>query len=336
MKKLRMLTFLLTIVLTAGVFCGCKTSNETETSKEPDYSNDEFWVSKPETAEYEADTFFILPTVNLKNTTPGNETLVSEEDNIRFVKTLAMESQIMANLTNIYSPYYRQATMGCYLDSDGIVDYEVSGSEEMKEYMDLAYSDIREAWIYYIENCNEKRPVVLFGYSQGAEMILKLLAEFGDDSEYSDMIVASYVIGMPVTEDYLKANPKLKMAEGEDDTGVIISFNAYDERANLAGQKEYSINPLNWTTDGAVAAKSTNKGYVVTDTDGNITEEIPCYCGAYIDTETGKLIVTDIEGQDELYNSSGLFAAGDYHLYDLMFFHRNLEENIEKRINKKI
>ena len=100
-----------------------------------------------------------------------------------------------------------------------------------------------------------------------------------------------------------------------------------------SGKKEVSINPLNWKTNSKKAASSLNKGYASYDTYGKLVEKIPGYCGAYIDKNTGKLVVTDIEGQDALYETeTGFFAKGDYHLYVLSFFHENLKKNIAARI----
>ena len=43
------------------------------------------------------------------------------------------------------------------------------------------------------------------------------------------------------------------------------------------------------------------------------------------------MIVTDIDGQDALYSTEGIFKTGDYHLYDLAFFYRNLQNNVKQR-----
>ena len=37
-------------------------------------------------------------------------------------------------------------------------------------------------------------------------------------------MVAAYVLGYPVTKEYLKENPHLKFAKKANDTGVIISY----------------------------------------------------------------------------------------------------------------
>ena len=43
--------------------------------------------------------------------------------------------------------------------------------------------------------------------------------------EYLKRMIAAYVVGYSITEDYLKANPHLKFAERANDTGVIVSYN---------------------------------------------------------------------------------------------------------------
>ena len=343
------LCFVLLTVLLVDALTACQTADrgetaltsalqETEAQEEliptPDYADPARWVSVPETILHEADTFFILPTVNMKETEACSEDIYDERKASRFVKTLGLEGGIASESTNLYAPYYRQATIACYLDENGVISDMKTANDSMT-YDEIAYSDIRAAWLYYLENWNQGRPVVLFGYSQGADMVLRLLAEFGADSVLSDRLVAAYAIGAPVDEAFLDAHPSLKMAQGEFDTGVIICYNAVDERMQKTEGKENAINPLNWKTDDTPASKEENLGFVVTDISGQVTSEISAYCGAYLDPVSGKLIVTDADNLEELYTSSGaLFAAGDYHMYDLNFFYRNLQKNIADRVMK--
>ena len=301
------------------------------TAQTPDYSEEKNWVSVPESIAYEADTFFILPTVNMKETEAGNEDITNTRKASRFIKTFGMEKGIVSEQTNVYAPYYRQVTLAAYLNEDGKFDRNMEG--EVTQYREIAYGDIRNAWLYYLEHLNDGRPVVLFGYSQGAEMVKMLLAEFGGEGALRDRLVAAYVIGEPVTKEYIAKYPYLQMAQGETDTGVIISYNAIDARMNPTGPWELSINPLNWKTDRTPALKESNLGFVVANTYGEITQEVPAYCGAYLDPESGRLVVTDADNQDELYaGSGGVFETGDYHMYDLNLFYRNLEKNVGDRI----
>lgn len=300
----------------------------------PDYGNAASWVSFPDAPAHATDAFFILPTVNMKDTGQGNEDIYNERNASRFVKTFGMEKGIVSECTDVYAPYYRQATLGCYLGGDGRISLDWDRSAQGMEYRDIAYSDIRAAWLYYMENCNDGRPVVLFGFSQGAEMLLRLLAEFGAEPALSDRLVAAYAIGASVDAAFLSEHPWLRMAQGETDVGVIVSYNAADARAEKPAEKECAINPLNWKTDGTPASRAENLGYVVADVTGQITEEIPAYCGAYLDPDSGRLIVTEAENLDKLYEaSSAIFPAGDYHMYDLNFFYRNLQKNVADRID---
>ena len=97
------------------------------------------------------------------------------------------------------------------------------------------------------------------------------------------------------------------------------------------GQKALSINPLNWKTDSTTADKSLNIGACFTDYDANITLEVSGLCGCYIDEERGALKVTDITPDVYPAYIPGL-PEGGYHIYDYQFFFRNLQENLNKRI----
>ena len=149
-------------------------------------------------------------------------------------------------------------------------------------------------------------------------------------------LVACYAIGWRVTEQELEEYPRLKFASGESDTGVIIAFNSEAEDIDDSliipkGTKTLAINPLNWTTDGTPADKSLNLGACFTDYDGNIKNEIPALTGAYIDDSRGALKVPDVSPAD--YPAGlDIFTDGIYHLYDYQFFYRNLEKNVQTRL----
>lgn len=128
--------------------------------------------------------------------------------------------------------------------------------------------------------------------------------------------------------------PHLKVAQGECDTGVIVSFNteAPEVRTSLlVPHKTLGINPLNWKTTSQEAGKALNKGAIFTGYDGKIKKEIPYLTGAFLDTNRGTLKVTDINAE-EYPPILDLFEKGVYHIYDYQFFYRNLKENVETRI----
>ena len=196
-------------------------------------------------------------------------------------------------------------------------------------------ADIKKAFIYYASQTDATRPLILAGFSQGADMIIRLMKDLFDEPQYQRRLVAAYAIGWKLTEEEVKQYPHLKPATGENDTGVIIAFNSEDKGITSSliigeDEKTYAINPLNWKPTSEVADKSLNKGACFTDYSGNIKEEIPAFTGAYIDEKRGALKVTDVNPTDY---PGKLFEDGIYHLYDYQFFFRNLEENVNTRLS---
>ena len=158
-----------------------------------------------------------------------------------------------------------------------------------------------------------------------------------DDEATSGLLVACYAIGWRIAEEDLRQYPHLRMASGEDDTGVIISFNSEAESVQdslliPAGTRSLAINPLNWRTDATPASRQENPGACFPDYSGEIVTEIPHLTGAYIDPVRGSLKVPDVSPADYPPGLS-LFSEGVYHLYDYQFFYRSLQENVAVRLN---
>ena len=241
-----------------------------------------------------------------------------------FVGALNMERGIYEDSATMYAPYYRQMTFPVYSMTD----------EEMAPYLEIAYRDVAAAFEYYFEHCNNGRPIILAGFSQGSQLLLMLLEEYFDQPKYSEKLVAAYCIGWRITPEDVAAYPHLKMAQGADDTGVIISFNSEAEGIEESlvvpkGTKTLGINPLNWKTDSTPADKSLNAGACFTRYSGEIKKEVVELTGAYLDADRGTLRVTDVEPSEY---SNSLFPEGVYHLYDYQFFFRNLQENVAVRL----
>lgn len=319
MKK--SLGFLIIFAAAFVLLCACSQPNDTDAV---DYSNTENWAYYAEGENKAADLFLICPTVDMGGDGNYNMSMNDGETKESFVGALNMERGIYEESATMYAPFYRQMTFPVYSMSE----------EEMKPYLEIAYNDVRAAFEYYIENLNNGRPIILAGFSQGSQLLLMLMEEYFDDPELCDKLVAVYCIGWRITEEDIRENPHLKVAERADDTGVIISFNTEAEGVDDSimipkGTKTLGINPLNWKTDSTPADKSLNKGACFTRYSGEIKKEIPELTGAYLDSERGSLIVPDI---DPAEYSNSLFPDGVYHLYDYQFFFRNLEENVAVRL----
>ncbi len=304
---------------------GEETNAQSHAEAEVDYSNSDNWAYFGIGDNKDADLFLICPTVDTKS--EYNMPLSNDKVKEKFVGALNMERGIYENSTRMYSPFYRQAAMGVY-------SLPLS---EQEQYLSLAYRDVSAAFAYYLEHENNDRPIILAGFSQGADMCYRLLEEYFDDTELAERLVAVYAIGWPFTEEMVKEYPQIVPAKGETDTGVVISFDCEAPEVSEtfilpADVKSISINPLNWRTDGEAADKSENLGACFTNYGGEITREEAGLCGCYIDEERGSLKVTDVS-PSEYKPALELLPSGAYHIYDYQFFYRNLEKNVSDRLN---
>lgn len=304
-------------------FGGCSKHNSIT-----DYSNIANWAYfESDATDKNADVFFVCPTVYFGSDDSYNMELTDEDTKESFLGATNMEKGIYDADSRFFAPYYSQVGFNVYS----------MGSSDSEQYFELAFDDVKSAFEYYYENCNDDRPIILAGFSQGSDMCIRLLKECFKDKDRQDQLIACYAIGWRITDEEIKEYPQLKFAEGESDTGVIISFNSEAENIDDSlmipkGIKTLSINPLNWKTDSTIADKSLNLGACFTNYDGKIEKEINNLTGAYIDDVRGALKVNDVT-PEEYPAGIDIFEEGIYHLYDYQFFYRNLQNNVQARIN---
>ena len=290
-----------------------------------DYSDPSNWSYFGVGEDKDVDLFLVGPTVD----TLDEENMSLENDVMKkyFAGALEMERGLYEESARMYAPYYRQMALG---------GYSLEDTAEKNRRLQFGYQDVSDAFKYYLENENNGRPIILAGFSQGSDMVYRLLEEYFGDEEMQKKLVAVYAIGWACTEDMVKEYPQIKPAQAADDLGVVISFDCEapevtETVVNPAGQKAYCINPLNWKTDSTPADKSQNIGSRLMKSNGKIINEPTELCGCYIDEERGVLKVTDVSAED--YPAVlDIFPEGAYHLYDYQFFFMNLKENVQNRV----
>lgn len=284
-----------------------------------DYSSASNWIARPSTITKDVDVFFLYPTGY-----QGGSHDLSDINNSTMVAhaniSKAGQASVFAQSCNIYMPKYRQ------LSVSALRKY---GNEENMIYM--ASFDLYSALDYYFENCNNGRPFIIAGHSQGSVWATVILQDYmKKHPEYLKRMVAAYVIGYSITKDYLKRNTHLKFATGATDTGVIISYNTEGvgnkNADNMVVEKgAVAINPLNWKTDSTKASTSQNLGSLDHST-GKITT--PGIADAQLDLERGVVICTTVP---KSMATQG-FGPESYHTYEYSFYYMNLVKNVADRI----
>lgn len=308
------------LLLVLAAFCSMASAQE------PDYNNTAAWAYWRVGENKPSDLFIVCPTVDLGAGGNKNMSLADNEAKKNFYGALNMERGIYEQHCRMYAPYYRQAVLA---------DYDLPANEA-EPYFNLAYKDVRAAFVYYMQHENNGRPFVLAGFSQGAEMCLRLLKEFGNEDFVKDNMVACYAIGWRFTPQEAEKYPYIQPAKCADDLGKVIIFNSEAPEVTSSaivpeGLKTFAINPLTWSCGTQKAPKTLNAGACFTDYSGAVVREVPQITGCYIDSERGTLKVTDVD-KKEFVPGLPLFSEGVYHIYDYQFFYRNLQQNVNLRI----
>jgi hypothetical protein len=159
-----------------------------------------------------------------------------------------------------------------------------------------------------------------------------------ENPEVYARMVAAYVVGYSVSDEYLAKNPHLKFAEGPDDTGVIISYNTQAPDVVAGTNPVVSpgglvINPITWTRDETLATTAEGLGSFMPDPVTKVFSQVPQYADAKIDKTNGVLICSTAD-ENALYSLSGALGKGVYHSFDYPFYYYNLRENAANRTNK--
>ena len=144
-----------------------------------DYSDENNWAYYGIGEDKDVDLFLVCPTVD----TLDEENMSLENDVMKgyFEGALNMERGIYEDSCRMYAPYYRQMAMN---------GYSLEDAEETERRLAFAYKDVSDAFAYYIENENDGRPIILAGFSQGADMCYRLMEEYFGDKELQDQLVA--------------------------------------------------------------------------------------------------------------------------------------------------
>lgn len=297
-----------------------------------DYSKHASWLALPGVVDKPVDVFYLYPTAWQKEN--ANEPNICQIDNPSMLRgsKLAFNRQatVFETIANIYAPYYRQV--------DAVYCLSLPLEEHEKLIGGIPKSDAFAAFDYYIKHYNHGRPFILAGHSQGSNILLFLLSDYmKEHPEVYARMVAAYVIGYSVTDNYLAQNPHLKFAKGPDDTGVIISYNT--EAPMVEGNNPVVlpgalvINPITWTREETLAIAEQNLGSIVLKPTGEFAYNVRNYADARIDSKKGVLICSTVD-VDKLSPGNKVFGKGVFHSFDYSFYYNNLRQNAANRVEK--
>ena len=299
----------------------------------PDYSRLENWAAHPskydpsdsipkplrqETINQEVDVFFLHPTTytGSKDTLSDNALLTNQELNEKTdLRPILYQASIFNGSARIYAPRYRQAHLRMY--------YIPDTGRALKAF-DTAYADIRNAFLHYLNNENQGRPIIIASHSQGTTHAKQLLREFFDtDSTLRKRLVVAYILGIAVEKSRFT---HLRPCTDSLSTGCYISWRTYRESYDgpYVDRKDTTvsvINPYSWTSAPETLPATLHKGAVLY----KFNKIIP-------HTQS-----TRVEG-NALWVSRPKFPGGifyrtkNYHVGDFNLFYMNIRDDVARRI----
>lgn len=316
--------------------CGSipRTTFEPTDQPGPDYSKDKNWAALPfrkdsadavPVAEWvdvqddaDVDIFFLHPTTYIgkrgqkKWNADINDAKVNQQTD---QSTIRYQASIFNNVGKIYAPRYRQAHLHCF--------YTEKEKKDAALALDLAYSDVRKAFSYYIEHFNQGRPFIIAAHSQGSFHAARLIRDEIENTHLQTQLVVAYLPGMPVPADYFSTTLPCKKKE---DTGCFCSWRTFQTgylppKQHFPEKNIVVTNPVTWTSDDKVSTMEQHEGAILR----NFYQMMP------------DLLTAQVH-QDLLWVSkpkfpwSFLLTTKNYHIADYNFFYADVRRNALLRV----
>ena len=300
--------------------------------KKPEYSNLNYWAAHPlkwdpsdsiprplrkEKRDTLVDVFFLHPTIytmKLKdsslNADIDDEYLNAKTD----YSSILYQASVFNQHAKIYAPRFREAHISAYFPKDTLAALKA---------FDLAYDDVVTAFEYYLKNYNHGRPIIIASHSQGSTHALRLLKDFFENKPLQKQLVAAYVIGMVIPQNFFSS---LQMCEDSLQTGCVCGWRTFREGYKapyVEVEKEFSLvtNPITWKTDSEYAHKKMNSGSVLYK-----------FNKVYKGTTDAQIHEGVIWVKRPKFPWSFLYATKNYHVGDINLYYMNIRENVGQRI----
>lgn len=296
----------------------------------PDYSQEEAWAAHPDRednadqtppgltdnqADAPADVFFIHPTTHLQgemwNADIDDDGINEGTDNA----PIRAQASVFNCCARVFAPRYRQAAIRAFIDQTG----------DGQKALDLAYSDVREAFQYFLTHESPERPLIVAGHSQGSRHAVRLLKEFYP--RIRERLVVAYLIGGPVYRDDF-AGTGFGPCDRATQRNCFVTYRTL--RVGTQMQKRpmdregvalHCVNPLTWRANQSRRGeRKRHHGGVPPDLSGIDPELTDAGCNNGI-----------------LYISPPAVPAyeirgGNYHALDYNLFYINLRRNLAERL----
>lgn len=320
----------------------------------PDYARADAWMAFPgrngmerstppglsavDETRAPVDVFFIHPTTDTAHDFWNAPYDAPDEVAKLNPPVLLGQLSVFNGCCRLYAPHYRQASLPGLKNAQAVA---------------LAYSDVAAAFRYFIAHESKGRPFIIASHSQGTGHAIELLQREILGTPLQSRLVAAYLIGGYVPEDFARIG--LPLCDAAKQTGCIISWNTSKAGWNLPrkiliGHPTYwwqgierdtdprpaiCTNALSWRADGGRSAR--NPGSLPFPKPPfppgatTLPALIPDLTGAACDA---RMLEVSIPSSAPAGFSDELSRLlGSYHLNDYGIFYASLRQNAIDRVD---
>lgn len=241
-----------------------------------DYSSTENWAALPDRKDpadavpiksalkdeqlyANADVFFVHPTIYtyIPNTPFQWNANIQDQYLNRKVdsSTILNQASIFNAAGRVFAPRYRQAHYYAFVTPN---------KADKDAALQLAYTDVKKAFEYYLNHYNQGRPFIIASHSQGTIHATQLIKEYIDGKALQKQFVAAYLIGIATPKNTFQ---QIEPCKNANQTGCFVAWTTFQQGYLPPWHpgkptELVSTNPLTWTLDENFAPKELNEGGV--------------------------------------------------------------------------
>ncbi|MBC3846976.1 DUF3089 domain-containing protein [Winogradskyella echinorum] len=176
------------------------------------------------------DVFFVHPTVLTQNEIPEYID-IQDQPELLITGTIVAQGALLSKYGRLFAPRYRQSTGRTYRPE--------TDKETQASIIAVSYSDIKAAFLDYLNNHNNGNKIIIAGHSQGSYLLAMLLRDVIDsDENLRSKLITAALAGM----DYLYASENsylggwwqnIPLCTTTNECGCVHNWTSFDESQSL-------------------------------------------------------------------------------------------------------
>ena len=264
--------------------------------------------------------------------------------------SIATQASVFNDCCVVYAPRYRQSGLPYPEDDIG------------NRVFEIGYTDIRNAFFYFLKEIGDDKPFILASHSQGSFHLARLVMEEVSETALMDRLIAVYAIGHRLPNALVDEGlSDIDVCDSPLQLGCFISWDSHrgdktpaefmqgkNDRlwngADYSGYKNNSqicVNPITWKTDSKPSKREDHLGAILTvkgkSSKGNvlsdlIKNDVSAYCRTH---KSSNWLMVNAD-RVERSKDQGIFSflERNTHGYDYDYFWANIRQNARDRTDE--